>query len=127
MDTISVSQTIRKKWNTSDYKKIAGDILGKKFNLSIVLIGDKKSKTLNLKYRNKNKVANVLTFPISKNTGEIFINIPKAKRDAHKFGLSQKNYAKFLLIHGCLHLKGYAHGSTMESAEDRLLKKYTLR
>jgi probable rRNA maturation factor len=127
MGTVSVSKTIKKKWNTSGYEEIVGDILGKKFNLSIVLIADKKARSLNMKYRNKKNPANILTFPISKDTGEIFINIAGVKREARKFGLSQKNYAKFLLIHGCLHLKGYAHGSTMESAEDKLLKKHTLR
>ncbi len=121
----TVSKTIRTTWNTSGYSEIVRGVLGLDYSLSVVLIGDKRSKILNKQFRNKDKVANVLTFPLSKTAGEIYINIPKVKRDAHLFGLSTKNYAKFLLIHGCLHLKGYTHGSTMEKAEDTLLSKYT--
>ena len=123
----TVSKTIRTPWNTSGYAEIVRGVLGIRYALSIVLIGDKRSKTLSKQFRNKDKVSNVLTFPLTDTAGEIYINIPKVKRDAHIFGLSQKNYAKYLLIHGCLHLKGYSHGSTMERAEDKLLSKYTNR
>jgi probable rRNA maturation factor len=71
--------------------------------------------------------ANVLSFPLTKNSGEIVLNIAKIKREASKFGFSPQGHAKYLLIHGCLHLKGYTHGSTMEQAEERLVKKFSLR
>lgn len=127
MSTISVSRTIRSPWNISGYVEIARDILGLQHNLSIVLIGDTKARALNLTYRKKNKAANVLTFPIKKNTSEIFLNISGIKREAHQFSFSPSQHAKYLLIHGCLHLKGYTHGSTMEQAEERFLKKFAIR
>lgn len=127
MNRVTVSKTIRTTWNTSDYKKIVRGVLGSQFSLSIVLIGNTKAQTLNNTYRKKNYPANVLTFPLFENSGEIYINISRVKTEAKKFSLSPPNYAKFLLIHGCLHLLGYSHGSTMERAEKKFLKKYILR
>jgi probable rRNA maturation factor len=127
MSDISVSKTLRTTWNTSGYKDIVRGVLGSQYSLSIVLIGDKKSKKLNTTFRKKNYPANVLTFPLDKLSGEIYLNIPKISRDAHTFDLSAEQCAKFMLIHGCLHLKGYAHGSTMEKAEDVFLKRFVLR
>jgi ssRNA-specific RNase YbeY (16S rRNA maturation enzyme) len=49
-------------------------VLGKKYELSLVFIGDKKSKSLNKKFRNKDYKANILSFPIDNDMGEIFIN-----------------------------------------------------
>jgi len=37
--------------------------------------------------------------------------------------LSYKKYVEFLLIHGCLHLKGLGHGDKMSKEEKRFLKK----
>jgi rRNA maturation RNase YbeY len=127
MGIFSVSRTIRLPWNTNGYEKIVRDILGADYTLSLVLIGDKKSCELNTQYRNKKFPTNILTFPIEKNSGEIFINIPRVKREAHRFELTPAQHAQFLLIHGCLHLKGYTHGSTMDKAENLFLKKHVLR
>jgi len=125
MGHFSVSQTIRLPWKTTGYEKIARDILGADFDLSIVLIADKKAFFLNKQYRNKETPANVLTFPFSKKSGEIFINIAKVKREARDFGFTPQVHAQYLLIHGCLHLKGHSHGSTMEKAEEYFLKKHS--
>ena len=127
MSTIDVSKTIRTPWSTSGYKEIVRGVLGSDYSLSIVLIGNAKARTLNKTYRNKDTPANILTFPLNKDFGEIFLNIAKVKTEAKKFDLTPSGYAKFLLIHGCLHLLGYSHGSTMEKAEKRLLSKYSIR
>lgn len=95
--------------------------------LSLVLIGDSRARALSTRYRNKNTNSNVLTFPITATQGEVFLNIPRIRREAHIFGLTPAGHAKFLLIHACLHLKGYAHGSTMERAENRLVGTFKLR
>jgi ssRNA-specific RNase YbeY (16S rRNA maturation enzyme) len=59
-------------------------VLGKKYELSLVFIGDKKSLSLNKQFRKKNHIANVLSFPIDADLGEIFINYPNAKKEAKK-------------------------------------------
>lgn len=64
--------------------KMKDKVLGKKYELSVVFIGDKKSQSLNKQFRNKNYTANVLSFPVDDDMGEIFINYPNAKKEAKK-------------------------------------------
>jgi rRNA maturation RNase YbeY len=124
---ITVRSTIRRSWNTTDFVVIAQTILGPSYDLSIVLIGDTKARKLNVAYRNKHTPANVLSFPLSKREGELFLNISKAIREASQYDLTPAQHVRFLLIHGCLHLSGYDHGSTMEKAEQAFLKRFVLR
>jgi len=100
------------------------EILGEKYKLSLVLIGNEKSQSLNKKYRKKDKPANVLSFPLSPTDGEIFINIPMARREHKKFDMTFSKFLVYLFIHGCLHLSGLNHGKKMEELEIELLKKY---
>lgn len=79
--------------------------------ISVVLIGDSKIKELNKKYRKRNKVTDVLAFDY----GEIFICLPRAKKQAKKLGHSLEKELAILLIHGILHLAGY---------DDRIKKDY---
>lgn len=124
---VTVTKTIRRPWRTAGLAAITERILGKHYTLSIVLIGDTLAKNLNRTHRNKQTAANVLTFPINTHTGEVFLNVARIKREAHRFGLSPQGHTRFLLIHACLHLKGYTHGSTMEQAEKRFMKEFDLR
>ena len=124
---LHISRTIRQEWTTTGYENIVRSILGKTYSLSLVLIGDTRARALSTTYRNKSTNSNVLTFPITTTDGEVFLNIPRIQREAHIFGLTPMGHAKFLLIHACLHLKGHAHGSTMEGAENRLVRKFKLR
>ena len=105
-----------------NYRKIKEVVLGKKFELSLVFVSVILAKKLNRKFRGKNKPANVLSFPLEKNAGEIFINLD-TKKEAKKFGLTHKKYVDFLLIHGALHLKGLDHGKKMEALEQKFLAK----
>lgn len=101
-------------------------VLGKKYELSLVIIGDSRSKSLNKKYRGKDKPANVLSFPIDKNVGEIFINPREAKRCAKDFEMNDTKFLGFLFIHGLLHLKGMRHGSKMKAKENAFKKKFSI-
>lgn len=125
--TLQVTRTIRQPWTTTGYETIVRSILGSRYDLSLVLIGDVRARALSRRYRNKDTKSNVLSFPLGRTHGEVFLNIPKIRREAHRFELTPAGHAKFLLIHACLHLKGYTHGSTMEKAEYRLVHKYNLR
>ena len=106
------------------FAEIKDDILGKKYNLSLVFCGNRKSKELNKKYRNKDYTPNVLSFPLDKETGEIFINPHVAKKEAKKFGKSYKNLVGLLFIHASLHLKGMEHGSRMDKTEEKFFNKF---
>jgi probable rRNA maturation factor len=100
-------------------------ILGKKYEVSVTCISSKKQKELNLKFRNKNSTTNILSFPLSKNSGEITLDLNKIKKEARPlFGMSYSKFLKYLLIHGFLHLKGYEHSSRMEIQEEKFLKQF---
>jgi ssRNA-specific RNase YbeY (16S rRNA maturation enzyme) len=43
---------------------------------------------------------------------------------AKDFDRSYENFIYFLFIHGCVHLKGYDHGSTMERIEAKFRKEF---
>lgn len=106
------------------FVKIAKAILGSKYELSLVLVGDKKARALNQKYRQKNYVPNILSFPIDKAAGEIFINPNRVEKERAEFEKTYRQFFIFLFIHGCLHLKGFDHGPQMEKEEEKYLKKF---
>ncbi len=125
---LSITTTVRRlplslRRGASFYARAARLILGSTYSVSLVFIGNARSKTLNTTYRQKEKPTNVLAFPLSKKEGEICIAIPYALREARAFGLSPENHILYLFVHGALHLKGYDHGAAMERAEKRVLKK----
>ncbi len=98
---------------------IKNAILGTQYELSLVCIGEKRSRRLNRTYRNKDYSTNVLSFPLDKKSGEIFLTLPLIKRQTKKFNKTYTQLVAFLFIHGLLHLKGMEHGSTMERAEKK--------
>ncbi len=106
---------------------IKDDILGKEYSLSIAYVGEKKSREINKKYRNKDKPTNILSFALSKTEGEIILCPSVIKREAKNFNKSFPKFLGFLVIHGMLHLKGYDHGKKMEVLEIKYEKKYLSR
>jgi len=106
------------------YENIKNDILGKNYDLSLVFVGEARSARLNQEHRNKTYTPNVLSFPLSKTAGEIYITPSVAKREAKDYGHTYSTHIAFLFIHGLLHLKGLNHGPKMESLEEKFLKKF---
>ncbi len=106
------------------YEKLFAVVLGKEYYLSLVFSGDKRSQSLNQIYRNKTYIPNVLSFSLSDTAGEIFLNQKQARREHRGRGESYEYFVALLVIHGMLHLKGMAHGSTMEAKEKLLLRKF---
>lgn len=121
-----VNNLTKKKVPKVPFSDIKNYILGPKYELSLVFIGDIRAKKLNNDYRGKNKVANILSFPYSKTGGEIFINLGKTEKEARKFNHTYPQHLAFLLIHGLLHLKGMDHSAKMDSEEQRVLKHFNL-
>ncbi|HEY4519679.1 MAG TPA: rRNA maturation RNase YbeY [Candidatus Paceibacterota bacterium] len=93
------------------------------YTLSVVLAGDTRARRLNIIYRKKKYAPNVLAFPLTLTEGEIILNVPKAKREAHSFGTTAKNHMAHLYVHAILHLLGMRHGTPMEKKEHAILKK----
>ena len=101
-------------------------VMGKKYELSLVFVGEKRSRKLNKEYRQKDKSGNVLSFPLDKKNGEIFICPVRARREMKNFGRKYDNFIAFLFIHGLCHLKGMDHGSTMEKAEEKIRAQFSV-
>jgi probable rRNA maturation factor len=98
-------------------EEIKNEILGKQFELSFAFISKKESQYLNKTYRGKDESTDILSFPLEKNCGEILICKDIAKLKAPQFDKTLPEYLLFLVIHGCLHLKGLRHGSKMSKYE----------
>ncbi len=122
----SINKTLKGKPPRLPFMKIKNTILGEEYDLSLIFIGSIRSKTLNKKYRNKNYPASILSFPINKKEGEIFIDLNEVKHTSKKFERKYENFVAFLFIHGLFHLKGYAHSSKMEEEEIKIRKQFKI-
>jgi probable rRNA maturation factor len=122
----SITNKTRSKIPRLPFNDIKEAVLGESYELSLVFIGEKKSRELNKTYREKDKVANVLSFPLTENSGEIFISPAEARLHAPEFGKNFADFVGYLFIHGLFHLKGMEHGSTMEKAEKKVCEKFSL-
>lgn len=100
-------------------------ILGKKYELSVAIVPPAESHRINLAHRGKDKPTNVLSFPLTKTSGELILDPETSAADAPNFDMPKEKFFLFLVIHGMLHLKGYDHGSTMEKEEQKFLKKFS--
>ena len=100
------------------------EVLGKDFELELVFVDLEESKELNKIYKGKDKPTNILSFPLDKNSGQIFICPEYAEKEAPDFGRKFENYIAFLFIHGLVHLKGMDHGSTMDGEEQKIRSKF---
>jgi probable rRNA maturation factor len=109
---------------TKRFKEIKDKILGKDYDLSWAFITPKEIQKLNLTYRNLNKPTDILSFPLSKTVGELYICKSESRKEARKFDRDYENFIDFIFIHGCVHLKGYDHGSTMERIEAKFRKEF---
>lgn len=122
---LSVNNQTKKKAPQVPFSDIANAVLGPKYDLGLVFVGDTRSKRLNAEYRSRDKVANILSFPYEKDQGEIFINLGRTEREAKKFSHTYRQHLIFLFIHGCLHLKGFDHSVKMENEEQRFFERFS--
>ena len=112
---------------TTDFESIKNTILGKRYNLTLNFIGEKRALLLNQNTREKDYTPNILSFPLAKTAGEIYICPAIAKRKASKFEHTLNEHIGFLFIHGLLHLKGHQHSDTMERLEQSLFQKLIVK
>lgn len=124
--SVSINSTVR-TYPSHDYAAIAKAIVGAKYELTLIFVGEARAQKLNQETRGKTYVPNVLSFPVTESVGEIYICPSVAKREAKNFDLTPKGYVAYLFIHGLLHLKGHDHGDTMEQLERRYLKQFGIK
>ncbi|MEK7594005.1 MAG: rRNA maturation RNase YbeY [Patescibacteria group bacterium] len=121
---LSITNTTKGKLPSLPFLAMKESVLGKDYELSVVFVGSAKSRALNLLYRKKDKPANVLSFALSKKSGEIFLDVKEIFKSKNDYGVVGDKLVGLYFIHGLLHLKGYQHGSTMERTESHLRNKY---
>ena len=123
-ENFEITNTTKGKLPRLPFLEMKEKVLGKRYSLSLVFIGATRSRSITKKYRKKDKISNVLSFPLSDSDGEIFITPSIAAREAKKFETTPSKHVGFLFLHALLHLKGYGHGSRMESKERTLREQF---
>lgn len=108
------------------FVRIKDHILGKNYELSLVFPTLQKSIELHKQFKKKNTPVNILSFPLAKNEGEIYITLSAARSECKNFFLTYHEYLQYLFIHGCVHLLGNDHGDVMDALEKKFCKKFTI-
>lgn len=119
-----IANKTKKRLPKVPFETIMDYALGQGYELSLVFVGDKISRSINNKYRSKDHPTNILSFPYSKNDGEIILNLDIISREAKDSEQKVINYLVYLFIHGLIHLKGFDHGSRMEKEEEKIRAKF---
>lgn len=130
-------ETSRQRVSLSRLKQTAQvilDYLGeKRSELSLLLVSNRRIRSLNARFRGKNEPTDVLSFPLeeklptgTKLLGDVVISMEQAQRQATEKAKPFEEEVEWLLIHGILHLLGYDHERSrkdervMRSMERRL-------
>ena len=124
---IEINNLTNTRTDEKFFKKVVHKVLKNekknKIDLSIALVGLKKIKELNRKYRRKNRPTDVLSF-LYDNSGEIVICPEVVKKNAKKNDLTFKKELTRVLIHGILHVLGEDHEKSKKEA-GKMAKKET--
>jgi len=96
--------------------------------VSLRIVGEREGRELNRTFRSIDRATNVLSF----HTGDIVLCHPVIRREARAQGKSVAAHYAHLVVHGVLHLRGYAHekkrdAARMEAREIRILRRVGIR
>jgi len=111
------SNRVDKKFLKKFAEKVLKSIKLKIPELSIGFVSSSRMKSLNRKYRGRNRITDVLAFDY----GEIIICLSQAKKQARNLEHSLRDELTILLIHGILHLAGY--DDKTKSGYNKMLNK----
>jgi len=100
--------------------------------LSILLTGDDRIRTLNHQYRGINKPTDVLAFSQREGApggagfllGDVVVSVPTARRQASARARDVLSEVTWLVAHGLLHLVGWDHDTP---SRDRRMRRETER
>lgn len=87
--------------------------------VSIAIVGDRKMRSLNKKYRDKDTTTNILSFPLAEGEsrlptdktrfGDIILSYPVVIQESARDEMLVDDKIDFLLEHGMQHLLGIHH------------------
>jgi probable rRNA maturation factor len=100
-------------------------------DVNICITSSSEMRSLNRRFRGKNKATDVLSFPSQTRevAGDIAISLEIAARNAAELKHDLATELKILILHGMLHLAGFDHeidDGAMEAREASLRKKFKL-
>ncbi len=124
--SLTISHTKRQRIPRLPFSHIKDKVLGKRYELSVAFVSPEKIRALNRRYRRINTSTDILSFALSRDSGELYLSMPDVSRKAREFGMSVRNYLGYLFIHGLLHLEGLDHGRTMDRLERRFCRTFRL-
>jgi probable rRNA maturation factor len=98
--------------------------------VTLRIVGAREGRTLNRRYRGRDRATNVLTFVYDDDvslTGDIVLCAPVIAKEARAQRKTLRAHYAHLVIHGMLHLQGYDHerdddAARMEAREVALLR-----
>lgn len=110
-------------------------IAGERRSLSLIhitLCRDRKLLEINTAFLKHNTLTDIITFDYGEGktvSGELFISLERVFENAHKFSVPEDDELRRVLVHGVLHLCGYADKSPadkkkMTARENFWLKAY---
>ena len=133
---IVIQDTIHKRTLLSKKKCVQWLSLLENQNISLTIriICEDESQSLNYKYRKVNKPTNILSFLIDNNplVGDLVLCHPIIKQEARIQKKKIEDHYTHLLIHGYLHLLGFNHEKIqdaliMEKREINVLRKLGIK
>ena len=120
--------------NKPDLKKFLISIFhneGIRFKkISYIFCNDSFLLSLNQQFLNHDTLTDILTFTLSEDTkpivSEIYISIERVKENARSLKIDYLNELNRVIVHGILHLCGYADKSQKKKREMRKREDYYL-
>lgn len=137
---VSISRRVRSGWTpaTRDFRRWADAVLGASGSgreVSVLLVGERRSRSLNERYRGRDRSTNVLSFPAPPITarsagslGDLVICPAVLRAEAREQHKAVRAHWAHMVVHGLLHLLGYDHegerdAQRMERREVRVLRR----
>ena len=115
----------------------------KQAEISLTFVGAQRIRKLNREYLGRDRTTDVISFdlsggrPVSESgrsagcplVGDIYVCVPRAKKQASDYGISAEEELFRLAVHGVLHLMGYDHEKDTESRrmnrlQEQLVSEY---
>lgn len=98
--------------------------------INIIFCSDGYLSEINIKYLKHNTLTDIITFDLSEKKGivqgDIYISIERAKENAAKFRVGREKEVHRLMVHGILHLAGYADKTPADKLEMTAKEDYYL-
>ena len=131
------------KWGknlTGFTRKVLAELGKDKWDISVLLCDDETITGLNRRYRGKDGATDILSFSQDegekfpdngchrRKPGDLVISLDTLRENTRRFGISEDEELRRLLIHGILHLDGMKHKTNGEKEpmlqlQEKILKK----